>query len=126
LGRYGGFAYERRGTRPRIATQSGTLVLIHPSTEQGSGLFVNTTPEIEHMGQSIGSLFERPPHERAVIYRDLAADAERLANEVHTPSVQASYFELAAQWRKLAEQIGGGHPFDPRQRAIEFPKPLQS
>jgi hypothetical protein len=77
------------------------------------------------MGQSIGNLFERPPYDRAVAYRELAEDMERFADEAHSPGIRNSYLELAAQWRQLADQIGGGNLFRTVQPAASFPKTLQ-
>jgi hypothetical protein len=59
------------------------------------------------MGRAIDNL-DLPAHYRAALYREFAADSEKCAHETHSLSVRTSYLDLAAQWRDLADQIGGG------------------
>ena len=45
-----------------------------------------------------------PPKERVTWCRQMAAEAERLA-ESATPRVRSAYVDLARQWNALAEEI---------------------
>ena len=46
------------------------------------------------------------PRERALRYRQLAKDAEKQA-ACSKGSIKESYFVMAEQWRKLADEVEG-------------------
>lgn len=54
------------------------------------------------MGRSIESL---PPEQRALHYRDSAAEAFRLAESSASPGLRAAYMNVATGWHSMALEL---------------------
>ena len=99
LGQVTGWAKAQAAGWPAFA-HSGNL---------NAGLAVtNAPPRVDGMGRAIADVFDLPAQNRAALYREFAADSEKLAHECQGSPVRQSYLDLAAQWRDLADQIDGG------------------